>query len=44
MAERPSPTGRAEIRCSGSGGQGVVFLSTRRGSDHFTLPVALSRS
>jgi len=25
----------------GAGGQGVVFLSTRRGSDHFTLPVAL---
>ena len=25
----------------GSGGQGVVFLTTRRGSDNFTLPVAL---
>ena len=25
----------------GSGGQGVVFLTTRRGSDGFTLPVAL---
>ena len=25
----------------GSGGQGVVFLSERRGADHFTLPVAL---
>ena len=25
----------------GSGGQGVVFLTTRRGTDGFTLPVAL---
>jgi serine/threonine protein kinase len=25
----------------GSGGQGVVYLSQRRGTDHFTLPVAL---
>ncbi len=25
----------------GSGGQGVVFLSERRGADHFTLPVAI---
>ncbi len=25
----------------GSGGQGVVYLSERRGTDHFTLPVAL---
>jgi serine/threonine protein kinase len=25
----------------GSGGQGIVFLTTRRGSDGFTLPVAL---
>jgi serine/threonine-protein kinase len=25
----------------GAGGQGVVYLSTRRGSDNFTLPVAL---
>jgi serine/threonine-protein kinase len=25
----------------GSGGQGVVYLSTRRGTDSFTLPVAL---
>ena len=25
----------------GSGGQGVVYLSQRRGTDNFTLPVAL---
>ena len=25
----------------GTGGQGVVYLSERRGSDNFTLPVAL---
>ena len=25
----------------GSGGQGVVYLSERRGTDNFTLPVAL---
>ncbi|HEX7375816.1 MAG TPA: serine/threonine protein kinase, partial [Pirellulales bacterium] len=25
----------------GSGGQGVVYLSQRRGTDQFTLPVAL---
>jgi serine/threonine-protein kinase len=25
----------------GSGGQGIVYLTTRRGSDNFTLPVAL---
>ncbi|OHB75369.1 MAG: protein kinase [Planctomycetes bacterium RBG_16_64_10] len=25
----------------GAGGQGVVFLTERRGSDHFTLPMAL---
>lgn len=25
----------------GSGGQGVVYLSERRGTDHFTLPIAL---
>ncbi|MDO7677143.1 MAG: serine/threonine-protein kinase [Planctomycetota bacterium] len=25
----------------GSGGQGVVYLTMRRGSDHFTLPVAV---
>src|SRR6476619_6890624 len=25
----------------GAGGQGVVYLSERRGTDHFTLPVAL---
>ncbi|MEN0110320.1 MAG: serine/threonine protein kinase, partial [Planctomycetota bacterium] len=25
----------------GSGGQGVVYLSERRGADSFTLPVAL---
>jgi serine/threonine protein kinase len=28
-------------RMLGSGGQGVVYLSQRRGSDNFTLPVAL---
>jgi serine/threonine-protein kinase len=28
-------------RLLGSGGQGVVFLSERRGTDQFTLPVAL---
>ena len=27
MAERPSPTGRAEIRCSGSGGQGILLAA-----------------
>jgi serine/threonine-protein kinase len=29
------------IRLLGSGGQGVVYLSQRRGADGFTLPVAL---
>ena len=29
------------IRLLGSGGQGVVYLSERRGTDEFTLPVAL---
>lgn len=29
------------IRLLGAGGQGVVYLSERRGADHFTLPVAL---
>ncbi len=29
------------IRLLGSGGQGVVYLSERRGIDNFTLPVAL---
>jgi serine/threonine protein kinase len=29
------------IRLLGAGGQGVVFLSQRRGTDGFTLPVAL---
>jgi serine/threonine protein kinase len=29
------------IRLLGAGGQGVVFLSERRGTDDFTLPVAL---
>ncbi len=29
------------IRLLGSGGQGVVYLSERRGTDGFTLPVAL---
>jgi len=28
-------------RCLGAGGQGVVYLSERRGTDNFTLPVAL---
>jgi len=29
------------MRMLGSGGQGVVYLSSRRGTDNFTLPVAL---
>ena len=29
------------VRVLGSGGQGVVFLSSRRGTDNFTLPVAV---
>jgi eukaryotic-like serine/threonine-protein kinase len=29
------------IRLLGSGGQGVVYLTERRGTDNFTLPVAL---
>src|SRR5690349_14567495 len=29
------------LRPLGSGGQGVVYLSERRGADNFTLPVAL---
>ena len=29
------------ISLLGSGGQGVVYLSERRGTDNFTLPVAL---
>lgn len=29
------------IRTLGSGGQGIVYLSERRGTDSFTLPVAL---
>jgi len=29
------------IRLLGSGGQGVVYLSERRGTDKFTLPVAI---
>ncbi|MGD0898557.1 MAG: serine/threonine-protein kinase [Thermoguttaceae bacterium] len=29
------------MRVLGSGGQGVVYLSERRGTDNFTLPVAL---
>ncbi len=29
------------VRMLGSGGQGVVYLSQRRGTDDFTLPVAL---
>ena len=28
-------------RMLGSGGQGVVYLTERRGADNFTLPVAL---
>ena len=30
-----------KVRQLGAGGQGVVFLSERQGSDGFTLPVAL---
>jgi eukaryotic-like serine/threonine-protein kinase len=29
------------LRTLGSGGQGIVYLSERRGTDNFTLPVAL---
>ncbi len=29
------------IRVIGKGGQGIVFLSTRRGADEFTVPMAL---
>lgn len=29
------------LRLLGSGGQGVVYLTERRGTDHFTLPIAL---
>ena len=29
------------IRLLGAGGQGIVFLSERRGTDSFTLPVAI---
>src|SRR5580704_9277740 len=29
------------LRLLGAGGQGVVYLSERRGTDNFTLPVAL---
>src|SRR5210317_931823 len=29
------------IRPLGAGGQGIVYLSERRGTDDFTLPVAL---
>ena len=29
------------LRELGSGGQGIVYLSERRGADNFTLPVAL---
>ena len=29
------------IRRLGKGGQGVVYLSERRGADHFTLPIAV---
>ena len=32
---------RPFLRCLGSGGQGVVYLSERQGADGFTLPVAL---
>lgn len=34
-------SGRPLLRCLGSGGQGVVYLSERRGADGFVLPVAL---
>jgi serine/threonine-protein kinase len=30
-----------KVRPLGSGGQGVVYLAERQGTDHFTLPVAL---
>lgn len=32
---------RPFLRCLGAGGQGVVYLSERRGADGFSLPVAL---
>jgi len=32
---------RPFLRCLGVGGQGIVFLSERQGSDEFRLPVAL---
>jgi serine/threonine protein kinase len=32
---------RKLLRCLGSGGQGVVYLSERRGADGFALPVAV---
>ena len=40
--ERPSWTEHHRlIRPLGAGGQGIVYLSQRRGTDNFTLPVAL---
>jgi hypothetical protein len=39
---RRGENGRRQFRpIEQAGGQGVVYLSTRRGSDNFTLPVAL---
>ncbi len=35
------PTSFRKLRLLGRGGQGVVYLTERRGSDEFTLPVAL---
>src|SRR5208283_5591160 len=34
-------TQHRKVRLLGSGGQGVVFLTERRGTDRFSLPVAL---
>ncbi|MBL9123141.1 MAG: serine/threonine protein kinase [Planctomycetaceae bacterium] len=40
--QRPSWTVHHRLtRLLGSGGQGIVFLSERRGADNFTLPVAI---
>src|SRR4051794_17856292 len=41
-AQRMSWTEHSRLtRRLGAGGQGVVYLSERRGADNFTLPVAL---